>query len=80
METAELEAVIAYWDSCCGQVVDLPLIPEPASSTDHERTNGERSSGATNGHVGSAQDNLSHGSAGIIDGARELEVGSVPVL
>ena len=78
METAEIETTIEHGVSCGGQVVDVPLIPEPASSADHEHTNGDKSSGATNGHAVAAQASHSHGSAGAMDGARELEVGSLP--
>ena len=59
--------------------MDVPLIPEPASSSDHEHANGDKSGGATNGHAGAAQDIHSHGSTGAMNGARELEVGSVPL-
>ena len=64
--------------SCCGQVVDVPLIPEPASSTDHEHTDGDKGSGGTNGHGVAAKDSHSHRSAGAMDDGRELEVGSLP--
>ena len=65
-------------DLCCGQVVDVPLIPEPASSADHEHANGNKSSAAINGHAVTDQDNHSHKGTGAMDGGRELEVGSLP--
>ena len=76
----KVETMIEHWYSCCGQVVDVPLIPEPASSVDHEHANGDKSSGATNGHAVAAQASHSHGSTGAMDGTRELEVGSMPTL
>ena len=78
METAEVETIIEHVVSCGGQVVDVPLIPEPASSTDHEHATGEKSSVATNGHAVAAQASHSHGSTGAMNGARQLEVGSMP--
>ncbi|CAK0748964.1 hypothetical protein CVIRNUC_001874 [Coccomyxa viridis] len=66
VEAAKVEGIIS-------KVVDVPLIPEPASSTDHEHANGDKSSGATNGHAVAAQASHSHGSTDAMDGARELE-------
>ena len=78
METAEIDTMVEHGVSCGGQVVDVPLIPEPASSTDHEHANGDKGSGATNGHAVAAQASHGHGSTGAMDGARELEVGTMP--
>ena len=78
MDAAELETATEDCGPCPGQVVDVPLIPEPASSTEHDYANGDKSSEATNGHAVVAQDSHSHGGTGATTGARELEVGSVP--